>query len=66
MDKAETVLGASERYDAWGKIDDQVAQTAGAIPWLWENYPTLFSSRVTPALMVDNEGAPDVAMMSVK
>ena len=66
MDKAETVLGASERYDAGGKIDDQVAQTAGAIPWLWENYPTLFSSRVTPALMVDNEGAPDVAMMSVK
>jgi peptide/nickel transport system substrate-binding protein len=66
MDKAETVLGASERYDAWGKIDDQVAQTAGAIPWLWENYPTVFSSRVTPALMVDNEGAPDVAMMSVK
>jgi hypothetical protein len=36
------------------------------VPWLWENYPALFSTRVVPALMVDNEGAPDVAMMSVR
>ena len=37
-----------------------------AVPWLWENFPTLFSARVVPALMVDNEGAPDVSYMSVK
>jgi peptide/nickel transport system substrate-binding protein len=66
MDSAEALLGTTQRYEAWGKIDDQVTQTAAAIPWLWENFPSLFSNRVVPAVMVDNEGAPDVAMMSVK
>jgi peptide/nickel transport system substrate-binding protein len=66
MDRAEKLLGTSERYQAWGQIDDMVARTASAVPWLWENYPTLFSARVVPALMVDNEGAPDVAMMSAR
>jgi peptide/nickel transport system substrate-binding protein len=66
MDKAVTILDPSQRYEAWGKIDDQVAETAAAIPWLWEDYPTVFSARVVPAVMVDNEGAPDVAMISVK
>jgi len=66
MDKAQTIIDPTQRYEAWGKIDDQVAQTAAAIPWLWEDFPTVFSSRVVPAVMVDNEGAPDVSMMSVK
>jgi peptide/nickel transport system substrate-binding protein len=66
MDKAQTILDPTQRFEAWGKIDDQVTQTAGAIPWLWEDFPTVFSSRVVPAVMVDNEGAPDIAMMSVK
>jgi len=66
MDKAQTILEPTQRFEAWGKIDDQVTQTAAAIPWLWEDFPTVFSSRVVPAVMVDNEGAPDIAMMSVK
>jgi peptide/nickel transport system substrate-binding protein len=66
MDKAQTILDPTQRFEAWGKIDDQVTQTAAAIPWLWEDFPTVFSSRVVPAVMVDNEGAPDIAMMSVK
>jgi peptide/nickel transport system substrate-binding protein len=66
MDGAEKTLDPAARYEQWGKIDDQVTQTAGAVPWLWENFPTLFSSRVVPALMVDNEGAPDVSFMSVR
>lgn len=66
MDRAETMLDPKQRYAAWGRIDDMVTETAAAIPWLWEDYPTLFSSRVVPAVMVDNEGAPDVAMMSVR
>jgi peptide/nickel transport system substrate-binding protein len=66
MDKAQSTIDPTQRYDAWGKIDDQVTQTAAAIPWLWENYPTVFSTRVVPAVMVDNEGAPDIAMMSVR
>jgi hypothetical protein len=39
---------------------------AVAVPWLWEDYPTLFSSRVVPAVMYDNSGSPDVSFMSVK
>jgi peptide/nickel transport system substrate-binding protein len=66
MDRAEKTLDPSKRYEQWGKIDQQVTETAAAIPWLWEDYPTLFSSRVVPALMVDNEGAPDVDFMSVR
>jgi peptide/nickel transport system substrate-binding protein len=66
MNRGEKLLGTSERYQAWGTIDDMVTRTASAVPWLWENYPALFSPRVVPALMVDNEGAPDVAMMSVR
>jgi peptide/nickel transport system substrate-binding protein len=66
MDQGVKTLDPQTRYEQWGKIDDQVVETAGAVPWLWENFPTLFSSRVVPALMVDNEGAPDVSYMSVK
>jgi peptide/nickel transport system substrate-binding protein len=66
MDKAEKTLDPTQRFEAWGKIDDSVVETAGAVPWLWENFPTVFSSRVVPALMVDNSGSPDVAMMSIK
>jgi peptide/nickel transport system substrate-binding protein len=66
MDQAEKTLDPTTRYEQWGKIDDMVADTAAAVPWLWENYPTLYSSRVVPALMVDNEGAPDVSFMSIR
>src|SRR5919197_2504661 len=66
MNRAETILDPAKRYEAWGKIDQLVTKTGAAIPWLWENFPTVFSSRVVPAVMVDNEGAPDIAMMSVK
>ena len=62
MDKAEKILDPEARYEAWGKLDQQVVETAGAVPWLWENYPTLFSSRVVPALQVDNSGGPDVGL----
>ena len=34
---------------AWGKIDQQVTQSAAAVPWLWENFPSVFSKRVTAA-----------------
>lgn len=66
MDQGEKTLDPETRYEQWGKIDGQVVETAAAVPWLWENFPTLFSSRVVPAVMVDNEGAPDVSYMSVK
>ena len=42
-----------------------VTQSAAAIPWIWENFPTLYSKHVTPASELWNGGAPDVTFMSV-
>jgi peptide/nickel transport system substrate-binding protein len=66
MATAKKTLDPAKRYQEWGQIDKQVTETAAAVPWLWENYPTLFSSRVVPAVMYDNAGSPDVSFMSVK
>ena len=66
MDKAETILDPAERYKAWGKIDQEVTKTAGAIPWLWENFPSVYSDRVTHASEVWNGGSPDVTFMGIK
>jgi peptide/nickel transport system substrate-binding protein len=66
MTAAESVLNPAQRYAAWGKIDDEVARTAAAIPWLWEKFPSLYSTRVTHASELWNGGSPDVTFMAVK
>jgi peptide/nickel transport system substrate-binding protein len=66
MDAAESVLNPAQRYAAWGKIDDEVTQTAAAIPWLWEKFPSLYSTHVTHASELWNGGSPDVTFMAVK
>jgi peptide/nickel transport system substrate-binding protein len=65
MAKAETILDPQQRYAAWGKIDQLVSETAAAIPWLWESFPTLFSDQVTKAPELWNLGSPDVTFMQV-
>jgi peptide/nickel transport system substrate-binding protein len=66
MDRAELIVNPQARYAAWGRIDKMVTNTASAIPWIWEQCPTLFSSRVTPAPELWNGGGPDVTFMAVK
>ena len=66
MNQAKRVISPSQRYADWGRIDKEVTKTAGAIPWLWEDFPTLFSSHVTPAAELWNGGSPDVTFMAVK
>jgi peptide/nickel transport system substrate-binding protein len=66
MDRAELIVNPQARYAAWGRIDEMVTNTAAAIPWIWEQYPTLFSSRVTPSPELWNGGGPDVTFMAVK
>ncbi len=66
MDAAAKMMNAKDRYEAWGKIDQMITETAAAVPWIWEKFPSLFSSRVIPAVQAWNGGAPDVAFMSVK
>jgi peptide/nickel transport system substrate-binding protein len=63
--RAETLVDPKARFAAWGKIDRMVTQSAAAVPWIWENFPTLYSKRVTPASELWNSGAPDVTFMSV-
>jgi peptide/nickel transport system substrate-binding protein len=64
--RAERILDPKARWAAWGQIDRKVTLTAAAIPWLWENYPTLFSSHVTPAPERWNGGSPDVTFMAAR
>jgi peptide/nickel transport system substrate-binding protein len=66
MAAAELIVSPQKRYAAWGKIDDEVTQTAAAIPWLWERFPSLYSTRVTHASELWNGGSPDVTFMAVK
>ncbi len=66
MEKAKLIVDPTQRYAAWAKIDKMISESAAAVPWLWEDWPTLFSSNVTPALQLWNGGSPDVAFMSVK
>jgi peptide/nickel transport system substrate-binding protein len=66
MDAAAKLTDVKARAEAWGKIDKEVTLTAAAVPWVWENFPTLFSSKVVPQLQTWNEGAPDVSWISVK
>src|SRR5262245_35363963 len=66
MGRAALLLQQKQRASAWGKIDQRVTRTAAAVPWLWENWPTLFSSRVTPSTELWNQGSPDVTFMAVK
>jgi peptide/nickel transport system substrate-binding protein len=66
MDAAESIVNPSQRYAAWGKIDDEVTKTAAAVPWLWEKFPSLYSTHVSHASELWNGGSPDVTFMAVK
>ena len=65
MARAETIVDPQQRFAAWARIDQLVTKTAVAIPWLWETFPTLFSSNVTKVPELWNLGAPDVTFMEV-
>jgi peptide/nickel transport system substrate-binding protein len=66
MVAAEKITAKGPRAAAWGKIDKMITETAAAVPWVWENFPTLFSSRVVPAIETWNEGGPDFTWISMK
>jgi peptide/nickel transport system substrate-binding protein len=66
MEKAKVELNPEKRWTEWGQIDKMITQSAAAIPWIWENGPTLYSSKVTHASELWNGGEPDVSYMSVK
>ncbi len=66
MGKAEVELNAEKRWSEWAQIDKLITESAAAIPWIWEDSPTLYSNKVTHASELWNGGEPDVSFMSVK
>ena len=66
MRQAESELNPQKRYGLWGRVDQMVTRTAAAIPWIWEQWPSIYSTHVTHASELWNGGAPDVSFMQVK
>jgi peptide/nickel transport system substrate-binding protein len=46
MDKAKLVSEEQARAEAWGKADEQIMAQAPAIPYIWDDQPTLASANV--------------------
>jgi peptide/nickel transport system substrate-binding protein len=65
MDKAETVVGAQERAQAWADIDKKIIATAAAIPWMWDKPYLVRSKNVNPVLNKAN-AAWDLSFMSIQ
>ena len=66
MSKAEVTVGTEQRAQAWAKIDRMITATAGAIPWLWDKQPNLFSADVRCVPELWNQGHCDLAYSSIK
>lgn len=66
MKKAELVVGAEQRAQAWGEIDRRITATAAAIPWLWDKQPNVFSADVRCAPQLWNQGHCDLAFTSLE
>ena len=66
MDKAKRILEPEARYEAWGKIDQQVVEDGGGDPVALGAVPDALLDRVIPAPELWNGGGPDVAFMAVK
>jgi peptide/nickel transport system substrate-binding protein len=63
--KAQTISDPKQRAEAWGKIDDQITETAAAIPWLWDKLPNVRSKNVKGVIAIWNSSW-DFAYTSVK
>jgi peptide/nickel transport system substrate-binding protein len=63
--KAQTISDPKQRAEAWGKLDDQITETAAAIPWLWDKLPNVRSKNVKGVIAIWNSSW-DFAYTSVK
>jgi peptide/nickel transport system substrate-binding protein len=66
MAQAKVELNSEKRWADWGQIDKLITESAAAIPWIWEDSPTIYSTKVTHGTELWNGGEPDVSFMSVK
>jgi peptide/nickel transport system substrate-binding protein len=64
--RAETAVGTEARASAWAEVDRLITATAGAIPWLWDRQPNLFSADVRCVPQLWNQGHCDLAYSSIE
>jgi peptide/nickel transport system substrate-binding protein len=63
--KAQEISDPKARAEAWGKLDQQITETAAAIPWLWDKLPNVRSKNVKGVIAIWNSSW-DFAYTSVK
>jgi peptide/nickel transport system substrate-binding protein len=65
LDKAKLVAEPQARAEAWGKVDDMIMAQAPAIPYIWDQQPSIASSNVN--LVVNQFNATvDLSFTSLK
>jgi peptide/nickel transport system substrate-binding protein len=64
--RAELAVGDEARADAWADVDRLVTATGGAIPWLWDRQPNIFSADVRCVPQLWNLGHCDLVYTSLK
>ena len=66
MQKASVVQGTAASDAAWAKVDDLLVQDAVAIPWIWDNQPSIEAANVRGINDLWNVGSWDYAFTSLK
>jgi peptide/nickel transport system substrate-binding protein len=65
MKKAEVLVDAQQRAQAWGKIDDMVVADAPGVLWIWDKGPMIRSKNVNGVVNQEN-AAWDLSFTSLK
>jgi len=65
LDQAQTIADPKARAQAYGKIDEQIVDTAAAVPWLWDKLANVRSKNVKGVIAIWNSSW-DFAFTSVK
>ncbi len=66
MEKTKLIKNPSDRYAAWGRIDQLVTLQAPVIMTQWSNTPNVISDRIIPAKQLWNAGLLDLSATSIK
>ena len=59
-------MGTTASNAAWAKVDDMLVNQAVAVPWIWDNQPSLEAANVRGINDLWDEGAWDYAFSSLK
>jgi peptide/nickel transport system substrate-binding protein len=65
LDQAKLVSEPQARAEAWGKVDDMIMAQAPAIPYIWDDQPTVASANVNLVVNLFNATA-DLSSTSIE